>query len=166
MAACIVETTSLKLDKIAAGHPSETAHTLATIAHWTLIKDSKCACLYSTNGDLRPDLCEQEVSSVQRGALSFTHAQKNISLNILLWLRCSVTTDPTLDDFVRCRYTQCVLVLLFRRRFLVLVGLSEHNFGIRMVVTGPIIARRFHGYWIRRPRQRHFFLIGSTRHTD
>ena len=34
---CIMETTVLQLDKITAYHASETALTLATMAHWTLI---------------------------------------------------------------------------------------------------------------------------------
>ena len=41
MAALIVETTSLKLDKIAAGHESDTALTRAMIAHRTSMYDLK-----------------------------------------------------------------------------------------------------------------------------
>ncbi len=44
----IVEATALKLDKIAAEHASETALTLATMAHWTLIQNiifaARCIC--------------------------------------------------------------------------------------------------------------------------
>ncbi len=38
--ACIMETTALQLDTIVADHASETALTIATMAHWTSIPDN------------------------------------------------------------------------------------------------------------------------------
>ncbi len=48
LTACIMETTALQLDKIAADLASETALTLATMSHWTLkqniIYAARCMC--------------------------------------------------------------------------------------------------------------------------
>ncbi len=50
--ACIMQTTALQLDEIAANHASETALTLATMAHRTSIQNiiyaarCMCSCLF------------------------------------------------------------------------------------------------------------------------
>jgi hypothetical protein len=87
------------------------------------------------------------------------------SLNILLGLRCFVAGNPVLDNFLNCKNERCALPLLFRTLLHFLVGLSERSFGIRNVVTGPAIARRFRGRnWIGRLRDLRLLLIRSTRH--
>jgi hypothetical protein len=82
---------------------------------------------------------------------------KELTFNIIFGLDCSLSGDPTLYKLVFCNDA---LLLLFRTLLLSLVGLSERNFGIRIVVTAPIIARRFRGRnWIWRLRNLRILFI-------
>jgi uncharacterized SAM-binding protein YcdF (DUF218 family) len=87
---------------------------------------------------------------------------KELTFNIIFGLDCSLSGDPTLYKLV---FRNDALPLLFQTLLLFLVGLSERNFGIRIVVTGPVIARRFRGRnWIGRLRDLRLLLIRSARH--
>jgi hypothetical protein len=138
MAARIVKITSLKLDKIAASKCPETGHTLATNTHRTTIKDilylAQCMSARPLSQmeiglqSLWPFFQSREMHQASR------MLEKN-SLNIILWLLCTTSSDPTLNNTVCRKY---VLPLLFRQRFLFL-GLSERNFDIQIVVTCPVM---------------------------
>ncbi len=92
----------------------------------------------STNRDKSLNFSDKEFFQLREVHQAF-HMLQNFSLSILLGLRCSVSSDLTLNNFVRRKYAR---PLLFRKQFLFFVGLSERNFGIRIVVTDPIISRR------------------------
>ena len=92
----------------------------------------------------------------------FASFLKELTFNIIFWLDCLFSGDPTLYKFV---FRKDALPLLFRTLLLFLVELSERKFGIRIVVTCPVIARRFRGRnWIGRLRDLRLLLIRSVRH--
>ncbi len=84
MAAGIVETTLLNIDKITASQYPETVHTLATITHWALVKDlvmlsSAAQCMFTSplpQIEIGIQSLWQGVFSVQRDASSLAHARK------------------------------------------------------------------------------------------
>jgi hypothetical protein len=83
---------------------------------------------------------------------------KELTFNILFGLDCSLSCDPTLYKLV----FRNELPLLFWTLIVFFVGLSEWNFAIQIVVTGPVIARRFRGRnWI---ELLCLLLIRSARH--
>ncbi len=87
---------------------------------------------------------------------------QNSLVNIHLALLSSIPSDPTLHYFKRRKYA---CPLLFRKRFLFLVGLSDSSFGIRIVVTGPVISRLLRGgYWMGKLSKLLILLQWSTRH--
>ncbi len=94
----------------------------------------------------------------------FVCVLKELTFNIIFLLDCSLSGDPPLYKFV-FRNDALPLRVLFRTLLLFLVELSEWKFGIRIVVTGPVIAWRFRGRnWIGGLRDLRLLLIRSARH--
>ena len=82
-----------------------------------------------------------------RQAHQLSRFLENCKFNLLFGHLSSFASNPTLyRKILRCDAKS--LPFLFRSQFFISVGFRSRSFGIRIVVTGPVIVRTFCGHFV------------------